>query len=82
MDGIWVLAVIPLSQQRVLIDSHPSGSECILQGTLYHIVVEAGYVGIGWGMYEVDARPLHANVQECLHCRVSVNCISIDNDLP
>lgn len=82
MDGIWVLTVVPLSQERVLIDRHPGGVECILHGTLYHIVVDAGCVGIGWGMYEVDAPPIHASVQECLHCCVSVNCIPIDNDLP
>ncbi|KAK7815784.1 hypothetical protein U0070_025244 [Myodes glareolus] len=25
VDGIWVLAVVPLSQERVLIDRHPGG---------------------------------------------------------
>jgi len=82
LDGIWVLALVPLSQQCVLIDFHSSGTKRLVHRTLYIIVVDVGCVWLSWGVHKVDAVLLHADVQEGLHGCVSVQCIPVDNDLP
>lgn len=82
MNGVWVQAVVPLSQQRVPVAGYPGCSQRVLHGALHRVVVDAGDGGGGRGLHQVDGGAPHTNVQESLHCGVSVNCIPIDNDIP
>lgn len=73
VDGVRVQPVVPLSQQRVPVHSHPRGLERILYRTLHCAVVDAGDDGRGWVLYQVDAGAPDPQVQEGLHSGVCVN---------
>lgn len=82
VDGVWVQAIVPLSQDRIPVDGHPRGSERILHCALHCVVVDAGDDGGGWVLHQVDVGAPHTQVQERLHRGVCVNCVPIDDDIP
>lgn len=60
VDGVGVLAVVPLRQERLLVHGDPRGPQRALHCALHAGVVDAGDHGGERGLHQVDAGALHA----------------------
>lgn len=62
VNGVWVLALIPLGQERLPVNGDPRCLERTLHCTFHLVVVDAGDGGGGRGPHQVDVGASHAKI--------------------
>ena len=62
MDGVWELAIVPLSQEGVAVNGNPRCSERVLHRSFHRVVVDAGDGGGVRGLHQVDVAAPHTKV--------------------